>query len=376
MKKAQRNRHDTIHNVKIFNTSPVNQKPVPGKADIAYLLGLEDKEMENITEKVLIIDGEAGLRRNLQFGLTQEGFSIDDVEDGLSALHLIESSFNEGKPYNYVIADINLPDINGLKLLEVIKSKYPSLPVIMITGYGTEVTMDEVSIRHGDGYLSKPFLIGDLTDVMGKVAPKGSGDISAEEETAHKTSVSAYVMLKIKESADIMGLFRKLYFMDNVLYCDAVRDVYDIVLLLNGDTYADLENIVQTKIKPLADIEEIDYSPILPPTIEPDIKDFLSEYEKQQSVEMEEEKKGKINNNVLAYALLEIEKDKFNRIYPILYFLDGVISCDTSKGKYDVILLLKSQTFKEMERIVHDEIRPIDGIIRTRLLNVMNMFTM
>ena len=120
------------------------------------------KTMNIEEKKVLIVDDEAGIRHNLHVGLTQHGFSIDDAEDGFSALSQIESSYHKGTLYNFVITDIILPDINGLKLLQVIKSKYPNFPVIIITGYGNEVTPDEVTARNGDGYLAKSFLTDDL----------------------------------------------------------------------------------------------------------------------------------------------------------------------------------------------------------------------
>ena len=75
------------------------------------------KTMNIEEKKVLIVDDEAGIRHNLHVGLTQHGFSIDDAEDGFSALSQIESSYHKGTLYNFVITDIILPDINGLKLL-------------------------------------------------------------------------------------------------------------------------------------------------------------------------------------------------------------------------------------------------------------------
>ncbi len=273
--------------------------------------------MENMNleeKKVLIVDDEAGIRRNLHFGLTQHGFSIDDAEDGLSALARIESSYHKGEPYSYVITDMVLPDINGLKLLEVIKSKYPTLPVIIITGYGTEVTADEVTARHGDGYLSKPFLADELADVLGKVVPPKMDAPQAVAEPALKTSVSAYAMIKVKEGGDVLGVFNKLYFMDNVLYCDAVRNSYDIVLLLNAATPAELENIIQTKIKTLADIDEVVYCPVAKPKLEAGIQDFINDYEKQKSLSPQGNKPKRVPYPLSAYVLIEVEKSRFNEI--------------------------------------------------------------
>ena len=182
-----------------------------------------------------------------------------------------------------MITDMVLPDINGLKLLEVIKSKYPNLPVIIITGYGNEVTPDEVTARHGDGYLSKPFLTEELADVLGKVAPPKTASPQAIAEPALKTSVSAYAMIKVKEGGDVLRVFNKLYFMDNVLYCDAVRNSFDIVLLLNAATPPELDHTIQTKIKILADIDEVVYCPVAKPKLETGIQDFINDYESRKA---------------------------------------------------------------------------------------------
>jgi len=335
--------------------------------------------MENMNleeKKVLIVDDEAGIRRNLHVGLTQHGFSIDDAEDGLSALSRIEESYHEGAPYSYVITDMVLPDINGLKLLEIIKSKYPNLPVIIITGYGNEITPEEVTVRHGDGFLAKPFLVDDLANVLGNVTAPKADSVQTVTEPEQKTSVSAYAMIKVKEGGEVLNVFNKLYFMDNVLYCDAVRNVYDVVLLLNGSTHAELENIIQTKIKSITGIEEIEYCPVAKPKLESSIQDFIKDYERQNSLSPEATKPKRVPYPLLAYALIEIDKTRFNEIYPRLYFSDNVVSCDTTKGKYDLILLIQSATFNELEKFVREKIRPIDGIVRTKLLNIMNMFEM
>jgi CheY-like chemotaxis protein len=333
------------------------------------------KNMNLEEKKVLIVDDEAGIRRNLHVGLTQHGFSTDDAEDGLSALAQIESSYHKGTPYSFVITDMVLPDINGLKLLEVIKSKYPNLPVIIISGYGTEITPDEVNARHGDGYLAKPFLVDELTDVLGKVAPPQMDSPQAIAEPALKTSVSAYALIKVKEGGDVK-VFNKLYFMDNVLYCDAVRNSYDIVLLLNAATPAELDHIIQTKIKTLPEVDEVVYCPIAKPKLESSIQDFINDYERQNSLSPQGNKPKRVPYPLSAYVLIEVEKSRFNEIYPRLYFLDNVVSCDTTKGKYDLILLIQSATFNEMERLVREKIGSIDGIVRTKLLNIMNLFEM
>jgi DNA-binding Lrp family transcriptional regulator len=218
--------------------------------------------------------------------------------------------------------------------------------------------------------------VDELADVLGKVAPPKMDSPQAIAEPALKTSVSAYAMIKVKEGGDVLSVFNKLYFMDNVLYCDAVRNSYDIVLLLNAATPAELDHIIQTKIKTLPEVDEVVYCPIAKPKLESSIQDFINDYEKQNSLSPQGNKPKRVPYPLSAYVLIEVEKSRFNEIYPRLYFLDNVVSCDTTKGKYDLILLIQSATFNEMERLVREKIGSIDGIVRTKLLNVMNLFEM
>ncbi|MCP4801206.1 MAG: response regulator, partial [bacterium] len=88
--------------------------------------------------RVLIIDDEAEIRRNLTVGLTQEDYTCIACPDGISAIHELNQAREKGLAYDYLITDIFMPDIDGLKILKVIKNQYPELPVLVITGFGDE----------------------------------------------------------------------------------------------------------------------------------------------------------------------------------------------------------------------------------------------
>jgi len=324
--------------------------------------------------KVLVVDDEAGLRRNLHFGLAQHGFRTDDVEDGLSALRLIDSSYDKGTPYDYVISDIKLPDINGLKLLEIIKSKYVGLPVIMISGYGTEITSEVVSTKRGAAYLPKPFLVEELAAVLNQVAPNKAQAVQPAAETTPKTSTSSYAMINVEPDADVLGIFRQLYVMDNVVYCDAVRDGYDIALLLNAESNEALKDIVKDKIAQIPGVAEIDTCTVTKPSIEDSIGNFIKDYEARKSIYAQEDRARRLDYALTAYVMVEVDKSRFHQVYPVLYFLDNVISCDATEGTYDTVLMIQSPTFKEMERFVREEVSTINGVVRAKVLNIINMF--
>jgi CheY-like chemotaxis protein len=334
---------------------------------------MENAAMTTPHPNVLIVDDEAGLRHSLRFGLAQRGFVTDEVEEALPALRLIDSRFNEGRPYQFVIADINLPDINGLKLLEMIKGKYPALPVIVISAYGSEGTGDAVGLKHGDGYLEKPFMIDELTEVMRHIPERPVQAVELPGAAVEKTSVSAYVMVTIRPDADAPDLFRELYFMDHVVYCDAVREQYDVVLLVNGVSTTDIEQMVD-RLRALPGIAGAEVHDIVTPVIEPEIAEFIKDYE--HNLHRETHRARLAGTAVSAYLFVEVEKGRFGEVYPKLYFMNGVVSCDATRGQYDAVLLLQSQTFKGLEQILHEDVRMIDGIARAHSVKIITMFEM
>jgi len=322
--------------------------------------------------KVLIIDNEAGQRKKVIAALAKAGFAIEEAERGIEALLKIEKAVALGRPFEAVIADLYLPDINGLKLIEVIKSRRPNLPVILTSGYGGENLANETKSRGGDELLFKPFEAETLSRLL-QTLPEFASKEGMEMSTVKtKRSVTAYCFIKIADKKNAGELFRRLYFLDNVLYCDAVKGVYDLALMVNGDTSEEIDEVIASQIKPMKEIGEIEFCPVVTPQVDEALSGFIKDYEKKRSFGGQDGKAD--DDKVSAYLLAEIEKDKFGAAFPQLYLLDCVVSCDAVKGKYDAVLLLKADNFKELERISSEEIRPIDGIVRTKFAKILKMF--
>ena len=112
--------------------------------------------------RVLIIDDEPEIRRNLTVGLTQEGYTVIACPDGISAIHELNRASEKGIGYHYLVTDIFMPDIDGLKILKVIKNQFPELPVLVITGFGDDRLKFTALAEQNTGYLDKPFEIPEL----------------------------------------------------------------------------------------------------------------------------------------------------------------------------------------------------------------------
>ncbi|HEY3450207.1 MAG TPA: response regulator [Myxococcales bacterium] len=325
--------------------------------------------------KVLVIDDEAGLRRSLRFGLSQRGWAMDEVEEGLPALKLIERSYAAGAPYQCVVADICLPDINGLKLVEIIKSSFPALPIVVVSAYGNQGTEDDVRGRHGDAFLPKPFMVDELTRVMGGL-PQSKARPAPVAGKKAEVSQTAYVLVRLADDAEMMAAFQKLYFMDGAVYCDAVHGPYHVVMLMTGESHEEIRKAVDEKVLAVPGVVEALFCPIIPPRVDPTVRDFIDHYEQGRAVDPATEKSARGRKALNTYVFVDIEPGRFSEVLPRLYFLPGVVSCDPCEGRHDAVLLFQTASFSENERVLTEELKRIEGIARTRSAKVVHLLEM
>ena len=100
---------------------------------------------------ILVVDDEAEIREGLELLLTSEGYRVDlagSAETGLAAL--------EAKPYDLLLVDVSLPDLNGLDVLSRLRAT-SDVPVIMLSGRTDEADRVAGLESGADDYVVKPF---------------------------------------------------------------------------------------------------------------------------------------------------------------------------------------------------------------------------
>ncbi len=106
--------------------------------------------------RVLVVDDDTLMREVLKALLRDEGFEVaGEARDGQSALSMLERS----QP-DLVCLDVNMPGMSGLDVLKHIRSNYPDIRVVMITGDSTMGTVREAVGYGAMGYIIKPFKAG------------------------------------------------------------------------------------------------------------------------------------------------------------------------------------------------------------------------
>ena len=124
----------------------------------------------NVDEKiVLVVDDEASIRRNIGDLLSPLGYSIVLAEDGASAI----KNFSEKCP-GLVILDINMPDMNGLDVLEEIKRINKDVQVIVFTAFGTSERAMRAMKLGAFEYIEKPFELDEFLLIVERAFQYGS----------------------------------------------------------------------------------------------------------------------------------------------------------------------------------------------------------
>jgi len=114
-------------------------------------------------ERILIVDDEETIRVIFASAISSEGnYDCRAAGDGLEALALLDS----GEKFDLVLADIVMPNLDGIQLAERIKDKYPDLPVVMVTAVHTPRTLFEAIQKGAVDYILKPFEVEELLDVI------------------------------------------------------------------------------------------------------------------------------------------------------------------------------------------------------------------
>lgn len=118
---------------------------------------------------VLLVDDEAIIRKTLAGKLSDEGFTVLTADGGASALAFLATT-----TINLVITDLMMEGMNGIQILEAVKSHNPDIAVIILTGYG-ELNSAIDALRLGaDDYLLKPCDLNELLFRMHKCLEKQS----------------------------------------------------------------------------------------------------------------------------------------------------------------------------------------------------------
>jgi len=127
--------------------------------------------MSNATDlKFLIVDDFSTMRRIVRGLLKEMGCNnADEAEDGAVALNMLRAS-----KYEFVVSDINMPNMNGFELLKAVKAddNLKHIPVLMVTAEARKEDIVLAAQSGAAGYIVKPFTKATLEEKVQKILQK------------------------------------------------------------------------------------------------------------------------------------------------------------------------------------------------------------
>jgi DNA-binding NtrC family response regulator len=142
--------------------------------------------------KILIAEDEKAQRELLEGFLKKEGFSVEAASNGRQAIEKIERDF-----FDIAFLDYKMPELDGLQTLREIRKRFPDLPVVMMTAYGTVETA-VASMKEGAlDYLTKPIDLEELLLIIQKVLERST---------------------LIRENKDLKTRLQERYTFQNIIY--------------------------------------------------------------------------------------------------------------------------------------------------------------
>ncbi len=102
--------------------------------------------------RLLLVEDDKSLGEGILTALKAEGYTLDWLQDGVSALHALSS-----EPFDLAILDLGLPRMDGLKVLKALRDRHHSIPVLVLTA--RDGVQDRIAglDAGADDYLTKPF---------------------------------------------------------------------------------------------------------------------------------------------------------------------------------------------------------------------------
>jgi two-component system chemotaxis response regulator CheY len=127
--------------------------------------------MKTLTDmRFLIVDDFSTMRRIIRGLLKEIGYlNAEEAEDGVAALDTLRNA-----AFDFVISDINMPNMNGFELLAAIKKDetLAHLPVLMVTAEARREDIVRAAQDGAAGYIVKPFTKATLEEKVAKIMQK------------------------------------------------------------------------------------------------------------------------------------------------------------------------------------------------------------
>ncbi len=130
---------------------------------------------------ILVVDDSSPMRAVIRKTIEISGFSVGeyfDAANGLGALEILENNW-----VDLVVTDYNMPEMNGLELIEEMKRNelFSAIPIVVITTEGNEQMVQQFLEKGATGYIQKPFTPEDIREKLNGIIGETENGLGSTE---------------------------------------------------------------------------------------------------------------------------------------------------------------------------------------------------
>ncbi len=125
------------------------------------------EQLKSDQKNILLVDDDTGVRTVFSSILRKEGYRVTAVKNGYEAIKVIDE-----ESFDLALVDLRMPGLDGIQVLEKIKSRRPQTRVIIYSAYGLVEDAVEAMRKGAADYLNKPFSPNELELSLKKALEK------------------------------------------------------------------------------------------------------------------------------------------------------------------------------------------------------------
>ena len=167
--------------------------------------GLSSYSLNPKDIRVLVVDDEEIAAEHARIVLDEAGIKADTCYDGSTALHMLEVQHAKHEPYNLVLLDWKMPEMDGVEVAREIRKKYDKeTTVIILTSFNWDEIMEEAIHSGVDSFLAKPLFASNVLDELERIARKNNMSLFKEKKRAELKGRKILMAEDVFVNAEIM----------------------------------------------------------------------------------------------------------------------------------------------------------------------------
>ena len=155
--------------------------------------------------RILVVDDEEIAAEHARIVLDEAGIKADTCYDGQTAMHMLELQHAKHEPYNLVLLDWKMPEMDGIAVAKEIRKRYDKeTTVIILTSFNWDDIMYEAIHSGVDSFLAKPLFASNVLDEFERIARKNNMSLFKERKRADLKGRKILLAEDVLINAEIM----------------------------------------------------------------------------------------------------------------------------------------------------------------------------